>query len=247
MPLLGIGFFGLVWLVGTEMLGLIGPSVLPSPLAVYAEFTRIQELILDHLWITLKAGLLGFVIAMVLGTVTSIAVTVDEGVRNTLMPFLIGGNTVPRVAIAPLIIFYIDVTSLASMIIAAWVAFFPILINVVEGLESTDEDELDFFSMIGASTWQEYRYLRFPNALPYIFDAMKIGLITAMVGAIVGEFVASTEGLGYLALLGLQDANVTLALAIVFVVGIVTTTLMYVIYLMEAKLMFWKDADIFTE
>lgn len=247
MPLLGVGLVGVVWLVATEMLGLFGPSVLPSPLQVHAEFFRIRELILDHLWITLKAGLLGFLIAMVLGTLMSVVVTVNEDVRNTLMPILIGGNTVPRVAVAPLIIFYVDVISLASMLIAAWVAFFPILINVIEGLESTNEDELNFLEMVGASTWQEYRYLRFPNALPYIFDAMKIGIITAMVGAIVGEFVASSEGLGYLALLGLQDSNVALALAIVFIVGLVTTALMYVIYLMEARLMFWKDASIFTE
>lgn len=246
MRLLGVVIVGLLWLVTTEVLSLISPTVLPSPIEVYEEFNRIQDLIMDHLWITLKAGVLGFLIATVLAMATSVVVTIDESLRNTVMPFLIGGNTIPRIAVAPLIIFYVDVTSVASTIIAAWVAFFPMLVNIIEGLESTNEDELDFFSMAGASTWQTYQYLRFPNAMPYIFDAMKMGIITAMVGAIVGEFVASSEGLGYLALLGLQDSNVALALAIVFIVGLATTVFIYVIYMMEARLMFWKDTSIFT-
>ena len=247
MPLIGVVLVGAVWLATTDILGLLGPTVLPSPTKVYNEFIRIHGLILDHFWITLRAGLVGFILAIFLALGTGILVTLNQGIRDTLMPLLIGGNTVPRVAIAPLIIFYIDVTVFASTLIAAWVAYFPVLINIIEGLESSKEDELDFLSMVGATTWQEYRYLRFPNALPYIFDALKIGIITAMVGAIVGEFVASSEGLGYLALLGLQDSNVALALAIVFILGISTTLFIYLIYLLEARLMFWKDTSIFSE
>lgn len=247
MPLIGVVLVGGVWLAATEVLGLFGPTVLPSPIEVYDEFVRIQDLVLDHVWITFRAGLLGFILAITLASMTGVLVTLNQRIRNTLMPLLVAGNTIPRVAVAPLILFYIDVTSLASILIAAWVAYFPVLINVIEGLESTKEDELDFLSLVGATTWQEYRYLRFPNALPYIFDGLKIGVITAMVGAIVGEFVASSEGVGYLALLGLQDSNVALTLSLVFLIGIATTLLIYIIYLLEAKLMFWRDTSIFSE
>jgi NitT/TauT family transport system permease protein len=247
LPLLGVVFVGAVWVAATDVFALFGPTVLPSPTEVYNEFIRIHELILDHFWITLRAGLIGFVLAIALALGTGILLTLNQTIRDTLMPLLIGGNTIPRIAIAPLIIFYVDVTTFASTLIAAWVAYFPALINIIEGLESTKEAELDFLSMVGAKTWQEYRYLRLPNALPYIFDALKIGIITAMVGAIVGEFVASSEGLGYLALLGLQDSNVALALAIVFLLGISTTVFIYLLYLLEARLMFWKNTSIFSE
>lgn len=247
LPLLGVVLVAGVWLVATDVLSLFGPTVLPSPITVVEEFLRIQDLILDHVWITFRAGLLGFLLAIGLAVVTGMLVTLNQRVRDTLMPILVGGNTIPRVAVAPLIIFYIDVTTFASLLIAAWVAYFPILINVIEGLESTSEDELDFLSVVGASTWQEYRFLRVPNALPYIFDGLKIGIITAMVGAIVGEFVASSEGVGYLALLGLQDSNVALTLALVFLIGIATTLIIYVIYLLEARLMFWQDTSLFSE
>lgn len=237
----------LLWFLSTETLGIVPTVIFPSPVTVWEIFNRIDQVIFDNLRPTLQAGLLGFLIALVLSTATAVVITMNERLEETLMPFLVGGNSIPRVAIAPLIIFYIDVLTFANLIIAAWIAFFPMFVNIAEGLDSVEDEQLQFFSLVGAGTWQQYRYLRFPNALPYVFDAMKIGTISAMVGAVVGEFVASKKGIGYLALLGLQGNNLPLAFAIVIVTGAITTVLLFVIYLMEARLMFWEETSIFTD
>lgn len=248
----GLSVGGLLVIVGcwffvTEIIQPYSEIVLLSPLTVYENFVRVHEIVFRNLWPTLRAGLLGFLWAFAFALIVGTVMTTNQRVRTTFMPYIVGGNTVPRIAVAPLILFYIDVVEVANLVIAAWIAFFPMLINVMEGLEDVQSEEALFFSMLGASTLQRYRYLNFPNALPYIFDAMKIGMIGAMVGAIVGEFVAAQQGLGYLALLALTDGNTPLALTVVFVMGVITTVLLFVIYLIEAKLMFWEETSIFTQ
>lgn len=238
---------GGLWYLVTEVLELFPGSVLPSPVAVMDIFMRVSDPIIQNLVPTVRAGLLGFVVALVTATALAVVVSISDRIREAIMPFVVGGNTMPRVAVAPLIVFYVDVLSLANLIIAAWIAFFPMFINITEGLEHVDEDRLRFFALVDATTWQRYRHLRFPTALPFVFDALKIGIIAALVGAVVGEFVAATEGIGYLALISLQNNNVPLAMAVVFAVGGVSTVLLFAIYVLEDRLMFWEDASIFTE
>lgn len=246
LPVLGVVSIAAVWFAITDVLDLTTSTILPSPIRVYEHFMDVYPIIFENLVFTLRAGLLGFLGAIVLATLVAILVNVSERARVTLMPYLVAGNTIPRIAIAPLIIFYVDVYAYANLIIAAWVAFFPIFLNIRDGLRNVDEDRLMYFDFMGATTLQTYRYLRFPSAVPYVFDAMKIGIVAALVGAVVGEFVASSEGIGYLALLGLMRNNVPLALAIIFVVGLITTALVYLVYLAEERLVFWKDANLFT-
>jgi len=236
-----------LWFLVTEVVKLFPSSVLPSPVAVYDVFLRVYDPILTNLVPTVRSGLLGFLIALVLALALAVVVTVSDSIRSAIMPFVVGGNTMPRVAVAPLIVFYVDDLVVSNVLIAAWIAFFPMFVNITEGLEYAGEDRIQFFRLLGASTYQEYRYLRFPSALPYIFDALKIGIIAALVGAVVGEFVAATEGIGNLALVSLQNNAVPLAMAVVFSVGVVSTIFLFVIYVLEDRLMFWEDASIFTE
>lgn len=248
---LSLSIFGLILLIGlwsllTSVLEVLPSVVLPSPLEVLQIMIDIREVILRNLWPTLLAGFLGFVIALGLGVVFAIAVNENDRLRKTLMPYLIGGNMIPRVAVAPLIIFYVDVQPNANVIIAAWIAFFPMFLNIKEGLKDVDDDQLMFFDLLGSSTLYEYRYLRFPTALPYIFDAMKLGIITAYVGAVIGEFVASDQGMGYLTLLAMINSNVPLAMASVLVIGFATTVFIYVIFVVQDRVMFWEDAGMFS-
>lgn len=243
---LGVVLFLVGWQLATGILEIIPDYILPSPIGVATSFIDLRELILENLWPTLFAGLLGFAIAVGLAIAVAVPLIVFDGARRALMPVIVGTNSVPRVTLAPLIIFYVGIGTYANLLIATWIAFFPIFINTIDGLDSIPEETENLLTVIDASTWQEFRYVRFYHALPNIFDGMKVGISLAMIGAIVGEFVAGQQGLGYLALFGLRALNLDMVIAVVLILGLITTTLIFVLYLCQDRLVFWRDASFFA-
>lgn len=234
------------WHLTTETFGLVSETKFPAPMSVYSEFTGNQELIIENTWPTITAGFIGFGLAVVAAVLSAIFLSLNKRVENALMPIVVGANSVPRVTLAPLIIFYLGAGVAANYMIAAWVAFFPMFLNAMESLGEMSEEHQDICELYKASTWQEYRYIRIPNALPQIFDGMKMAIILAMIGAVVGEFVATTEGLGYLSTLALRNANMGLAFAIVGILGFISTLAIFAIYQVQNKLIFWEDSSFFT-
>lgn len=246
LTLAGIVLALSVWHLSTDTFALVSETKFPAPSTVYHEFTGKQTLIIDNTWPTITAGFIGFGLAVVTAVLSAIVLSLNKRVENALMPLVVGANSVPRVTLAPLIIFYLGSGVAANYMIAAWVAFFPMFLNAMESLGQMSDEHRDLCDLYRASTWQEYRYFRVPNALPQIFDGMKMAIILAMIGAVVGEFVATTEGLGYLSTLALRNANMGLAFAIVGVLGLISTVAIFVIYQVQDKLIFWEDSSFFT-
>ncbi|QLG49997.1 ABC transporter permease [Natrinema halophilum] len=246
LSLLGIGILLVTWELAAGVLDVVPDYVLAAPSEVVVTFLDLQGLIFENLWPTLTAGLLGFCIAVVLSIVIAVPLIVFDGLRRALMPVIVGANSVPRVTLAPLIIFYIGIGTYSNLLIATWIAFFPIFINTIDGLDSIPEETENLMTVIGATTWQEFRYVRFFNALPSIFDGMKVGVSLAMIGAVVGEFVAGQKGLGFLALFGLRALNLDMVIAVVLLLGLTTTTLIFVMYLLQDRIVFWQEASFFA-
>ncbi|WP_164974756.1 ABC transporter permease [Halegenticoccus tardaugens] len=230
----------------TEASGLVSETMFPPPESVYSAFIDNQELIVDNTWPTVTAGFIGFGLAVVTATLSAILLSLSKRVENALMPLVVSVNSVPRVTLAPLLIFYLGSGVATNYMIAAWVAFFPMFLNAMESLGQISGEHHDLCHLYQASTWQEYRYIRIPNALPQMFDGMKMAIILAMIGAVVGEFVATTEGLGYLSTLALRNANMGLAFAVVGVLGFISTAAIFVLYQIQDKLIFWEDSSFFT-
>lgn len=244
---LGIVLFVSTWYIITDTLHIVNETVLPTPIAVSGELLQLSDLLVENLRPTLQAAVVGFISALLLAVGVAVLLTASDRLRKTFMPLIIAGNSVPRVSLAPLIIFYIGSGEVANYLISAWIAFFPMLINTADGLVSIDEDLENLLDVVGATRWQEYRYVRFLNALPNIFDGMKTGVTLAVIGAIVGEFVAAEEGMGYLALFGLYNVNLSLVFSVVLVMSVITTISIFGLYLLQSRLIFWKDVDLFTE
>lgn len=247
----GISFLGtisilLFWQVITAELRLLDKAVLPAPTVIVSEFQKTQELILNNLWYTLLESGVGFVAAVALALVISFLLTMNDRIRNSLMPLILAGNSVPRVAFAPVILFYFGGFQ-AKYVIAAWVAFFPMLVNTLDGMANLDEDMELLQQSLGASLWQEYRYIRIPNALPFIFDGMKVAVTLAIVGAVVGEFVSAQQGIGYLALFALKYHNIPLVFALVGLMGMVSVGAFITLFFLQAKLVHWKETSLLTE
>lgn len=246
LSLAGIVVFFVTWHLLTDVFGIFHQTVLPAPLDIWNEFWRVDEVILENTPETVKAAGIGFVLAVVLGIVSAILFTLNDRIQEALMPFVVGGNSIPRVALAPLFVFYLGEGITALYALAAWIAFFPMFINAFDGFARIDEDERKMLTLFGASRWQEYRYVRIPNGLPRVFDGMKISVILAMIGAIVGEFVMVGGGLGNLGLLAMNTINTPLVFAVVIVAGAISTFAIFIVYLIQVKVIFWEDVNFFT-
>ena len=168
------------------------------------------------------------------------------------MPFIIGINTVPRVAMTPLVIYWVGFMggvpqATANYVLALWVAFFPMLIAAIDGFRSIDESTENMLALYGATTYQEFKYVRFKSGLPFIFDGMKIGFILAVIGAVVGEFVSGTAGIGSMAYSAISRTAVSRAVVIVLVLGVISTTIVLAIYLLESRMIHWRESSIMGE
>ena len=234
------------WYLIADVYNLVGDLALPSPIAVAQITIEYQDILLMSLVTTLERAATGYVGAVLLALVLAVVLTANDRTRQALMPLILGANTVPRVSIAPLIVFYLGDFS-PHALIAGWVAFFPILINAMEGFGNLDEEVEDLLDALGATRYQEYRYVRFPNALPFIFDGLKVGVSLAIVGAIVGEFVSATEGIGFLALFAMKNYDIPLVFSVIGLMALVALAAFLTLYLLQDRLVHWREAALFPE
>ncbi len=168
--------------------------ILPGPWRIIRTLIADWGTLSGSLWITLQITGLALLAAVLLGGLLSILFTQSKWLEFSLFPYAIILQVTPIVAIAPLIIIWVNDT-LLSLLICAWiVAFFPILSNTILGLNSADHNLINLFQLYGASRWQTLRYLRLPAALPYFLGGLRISGGLALIGAVVAEFVAGSGG-----------------------------------------------------
>lgn len=236
----------LIWYIVADVMALFPETTLPGPVAIYARVMETSEIIIANIGPTLFAAAVGFTAAVVLGITVAVILTASERLRNALMPIIVSSNSVPRLALAPVIIFYVGGFQ-AKYLISAWVAFFPMLINAMEGLGELDEDLNHLLKSLDASLYQEYRKVRIPNSLPFMFDGMKLTVTLAIVGAVVGEYIAADSGMGWLALFALRNLDVALVFGIVGIMGMISVTLFYALFVLQNRLVHWTDANMISE
>jgi len=247
LSVLGLVLFLAAW-EGITIIAALNPKYFPGPFLVYEELVRIWEPLLLVLPNTLTAAGVGFVAALVLSIVVAIPIVANERLGSAVMPFIVGMNTVPRIAVAPLAIYWVDLVGFleldaANYIMALWVAFFPMLVAAIDGFRSIDEATENMLTIYGARTWQEFRYVRLQAGFPFIFDGMKLGVVLAMIGAVIGEFISSTLGIGAMAKLAIGRTAVNRAIAIVLVLGVVSFAVILLIYLIESRVVHWRESS----
>jgi NitT/TauT family transport system permease protein len=170
--------------------------ILPGPLLVIKTLFTDWHTLYPSLLVTLKITFSALAIAIAGGVGLAVLFTLSKWVELSLFPFAVIAQVTPIIAIAPLILIYVDSTY-AALLLCAWiVAFFPILSNTTLGLNSADHNLVNLFQLYGANRWQMLRYLRLPSAMPYFLGGLKIAGGLALIGAIVAEFAAGTAGTG---------------------------------------------------
>ena len=200
--------------------------LLPAPSAIVRDTWTWADRIPGHLWVTFYETVGGFAVSVLVGVPLAIAIVYSPVMRRILYPILLVVQSVPKVALAPLFLIWIGYGPKSNILIAAIVAFFPMVVNTATGLESVEPDLLQLTEALQANVLRVFWKVRLPWALPHIFSGMKVAMSLAVIGAVVGEFVGSDQGLGYLILTASSNMNT----AIVFGVMAVLSALGMVVF-----------------
>lgn len=178
----------------------VSPFIMPAPMAVWDTWIDLlaSPRAWNHTLMTIYATLAGFFWALVIGVGLGVPIARLPWLEATLNPFIVATQVLPKVALVPLFIVWFGFGITSKVIIAAVLAFFPILTNTVLGVKSIDAGHRDVMTSLGATRWQVFRRLELPSALPYIVTGMEVGIVLALIGAIVGEYLGGQSGLGHL-------------------------------------------------
>lgn len=214
--------------------------LLPPPRDLYFAFVEKFPVLSNHAVITFWEAVGGFVLSFVLGVGFAVAVVYSRHLQNTIYPLIVILYAMPKSAFAPLMVIWIGYGIFSKMAIAFLVAFFPIVVNTVVGLREVEPELLDLARINRASALEVFRKIRLPNSLPYMFAGIKVALVLSVTGAIVAEFVAANEGLGYLILQANYSLDTALALVILLILAVISLGLFMAVGVLQKKLAPWS-------
>jgi NitT/TauT family transport system permease protein len=237
-PLAGVALIIAVWVVAC-WIGNIPTVVLPAPDKVLRAFIVRGDLLLSEGWVTLKETLYGFLLALAVGLPLAVAVANSRPLNLMFYPLLIALQSVPKVALAPMILVWLG-TGLESKLAIVWlVAFFPIIVDTAAGLRATPKELLELARSLNASSWQVFLKVQLPAALPFVVTGAKVAITLAVIGAVIGEFIGSSEGLGFLLLSATSQLDTPLAFAALFALSVLGIFVYALVGLGERMMAAW--------
>ncbi|MCK8674370.1 ABC transporter permease [Rhodococcus sp. HM1] len=217
----------------------IRPQVLPSPARVLGQGWAHRDDLAAHTWSTLQVTIIGFAVSLVVAWALAIVVDFSPWLRRALVPLFVVSQTLPIIAIAPLMIIWFGFGLLPKVLVIALATFFPMAIGLIEGFAAADREAGALLRSMGASRGQVFRYVRLPSALPRFFTALRIGITYAVVGAVFAEYVGATSGLGIYMSTQKNSFRTDLVLAAVLVTAALSLALYLLTYLVERIVAPW--------
>jgi len=215
------------------------PFILPGVDRVISRLIAFGPGWVTHIVATVEGIVLGFVAAVVLGSLGAVLIVASDTIRRAITPLLVTIQIVPKIAFAPLILVWFGIGLTSRATIAFLIAFFPVLVNTAVGLVQVEPDLLDLARSIRAPrAWVFFR-IRFPSSLPYFFAGLRVASTLAVIGAVIGEFVGSDVGLGYLIVIANNQIDTALGLAAIFLISLIGLLLYGAVVLLERLCMPW--------
>ncbi|MFW5834137.1 MAG: ABC transporter permease [Pseudomonadota bacterium] len=218
--------------------------VLPAPSAIAESFWTWKGVIGVHAMQTLYTTVVGFVFAVIGGVLLGIAVGTSKMLYKSLYPLLIGFNSVPKVAIVPILVIWFGIGTIPAVISAFMLSFFPIVVNVATGLATLEPELQDVLRSLGASRRDILLKVGLPRSMPYLFAALKVAITLALVGSVIAETIGSNAGIGYLMLNASGRFDVPLVFAGLFVVAVMGVLIYAVFAKLEARLTGWATREV---
>lgn len=229
-----------IWEIYVRLSG-ISPLMLPAPSRVLEQIALNRALLWDNTLPTIKATLAGFTLSLVVAFVLSIVLDFMPRVRRALFPIFVVSQTLPLVAIAPLVVLWFGFDLTPKILLVALVTFFPMLVALVDGYESTDPEIEDLLRSMGASRRVVFRAARLPSAMPYFFAGLRISITYAVVAAIFAEYVGARAGLGIVILNAKNSFRPDLVLAAVVISSALTLVLFAITATLQRVVLRWRN------
>jgi NitT/TauT family transport system permease protein len=213
--------------------------ILPRPSRILEVTWQFRNELALHSLQTLMTTLVGFLIAIVVGVLLGVAVGSSRALYDSLYPILIGFNSVPKVAVVPLIVIWTGIGTVPAIVTAFVISFFPIVVNVATGLASVEPEMRDVLRVLGATRYEVLTKVSFPRALPYLFASLKVAITLAFIGSVVSETIASNNGIGFLMLSAASRFQVALVFSGVIIIAIMSIVVFAICVQAERHLVSW--------
>lgn len=216
------------------------PFLVPSPAEIAESLWESRSLLAESAWVTLREMLLGLACATVAGLAGAVALHLSETLRRAFYPLIVASQTIPVIAIAPILIVWFGYGIGAKLWIIALICFFPITVNTLDGLRAADPEARKMMRTLDASRAQILWRVEAPGALPYLFSGAKIAVAVAAIGAVFAEWVGSDSGLGHLILVDNAQLETARVFAAVLVLATMTLALFALLALAERRVVTWR-------
>jgi NitT/TauT family transport system permease protein len=233
-----------IWKASTVAFS-ISPFVLPPPERVWQTLLGLMQqpdVWLVHSRITLIETVVGFAFALVTGVIAGAILGRVFWLELAVRPVVVGLQVIPKVALIPLFVIWFGFGMTSKVVIAAILAFFPIMLNVILGVRSVEPGHREVMRSLDASKWQTFASLDFHSTLPYVFAGMEVGIVFALIGAIVGEYLGGNEGLGYMVVVSLNALDAPQLFAVIVLLAALGLLLFFAVNVLKRWLIPWHDS-----
>ncbi len=242
--LLPAGFMLLLlvlWEIASKT-GIVDPVLVPAPTEIVDATRRLGNTYFfwDAVWVTTQEALLGFIFGVLAAYFVGTAVGLFPTVRRAIFPLVVAVEIVPRIALAPVFLSWFGLGISSKIAMAAGICFFPVLINVVLGLENVNRDAQNLLRSLGASKWETYTKLLLPASLPEIFASLKVAITFALTGAIVAEYVGANEGLAVLLKTFFFQLLTAEGFAVILALSVMGLVFYWLTMLLESRIVYWR-------
>lgn len=215
--------------------------MLPSPVTVAKAFVKELPVLGEHLAVTLQEAFLGLFLGVTTGFVFAVAMDTFDTLYRALYPILVISQTIPTVAIAPLLVLWFGYEMTPKVVLVVLVTFFPVTVGLLDGFRAVDRDAIGLMRSMGASKWQIFRYLKCPSALPQFFSGLRIAAAYSVVGAVISEWLGGFSGLGVYMTRVKKAFAFDKMFAVIFLISAVSLALMSLVSLAERKCMPYRN------
>ena len=228
----------LVWQAATKVFH-VPVWLVPAPSDILAALVERGGGLWIHIWITFYETVLGFLLAIALGVPLAVLIVHSRILGNAVYPLILITQSIPKVAFAPILLIWLGYGDFPKVVVAFLVAFFPVVVDTATGLRSPAPQILDLARQLSASQFQIYTKIRFPSALPHFFSGLKVAITLAVIGAVIGEFVGSEAGLGFLVIQATSHFKTPMAFGAMALLALMAIVLFFAVVAVERILCPW--------
>ena len=219
--------------------GDIKESSLPKPTQVAQALWENREMLIENAWVTIKEILLGFTLAIIIGVSMALLIRSSKTAERAVYPWLVVSQMIPIPAIAPILVIWTGFDMRPKVLVIALVSFFPIAVNMLDGLRAADPELLNLLKTLKANAWQRFRKAQLPASLPFLFSGLKVAAAFSVIGAVFAEWVGASEGLGYLVLVLNNQTATTDMFAVIVSLSMIGIGLFLIVSIVERLLLPW--------